>query len=119
MLLRTQRKRPSTRSQPLPTEDTQPLADELQRGAGMWLRIDWISVLGRSRVCTRQKLRWNVLLFEDDRYRDLALDTSAYTFRDGPWSVPEIPGRGIELGLNHKEFSLWQRKSSSRSAISG
>ncbi len=47
----------------------------------------------------------NIPLIEDDRYHDLALDTSAYEFRDGQWFIPEKPGWGVELSPDYEEFS--------------
>jgi L-alanine-DL-glutamate epimerase-like enolase superfamily enzyme len=51
------------------------------------------------------KIRGNIPLIEDDRYHDLALDTSAYEFREGQWFIPEKPGWGVDLSYNYELFS--------------
>ena len=66
---------------------------------------NWMSELGRIACLHAAKIRRNIPLIEDDRYHDLSLDTSAYTFRDGQWFVPETPGWGIELSPKYEEFS--------------
>jgi L-alanine-DL-glutamate epimerase-like enolase superfamily enzyme len=66
---------------------------------------NWMSELGKIACLHAAKIRRNIPLIEDDRYRDLALDTSAYTFRDGQWIVPEKPGWGIDVSPNYDLFA--------------
>lgn len=66
---------------------------------------NWMSEFGKIACLHASKIRRNIPLIEDDRYHDLALDTSAYEFREGQWVVPEKPGWGIDLSPNYDEFS--------------
>jgi L-alanine-DL-glutamate epimerase-like enolase superfamily enzyme len=62
---------------------------------------NWMSELGKIACLHAAKIRRNIPLIEDDRYQDVALDTSAYMFRDGQWIVPEKPGWGVDLSPNY------------------
>jgi L-alanine-DL-glutamate epimerase-like enolase superfamily enzyme len=66
---------------------------------------NWMSELGKIACLHAAKIRRNIPLVEDDRYHDLALDTSAYQFRDGRWFVPDQPGWGIRLRSNYDKFA--------------
>jgi D-galactarolactone cycloisomerase len=66
---------------------------------------NWMSELGKVACLHAAKIRHNIPLIEDDRYHDLSLDTSAYEFRDGQWTVPDKPGWGIDLSPNYDLFS--------------
>jgi len=65
---------------------------------------NWMSELGRIACLHAAKIRRNIPLIEDDRYHDLALDTSAYEFRDGQWLLPDKPGWGVEISPNYDQF---------------
>jgi L-rhamnonate dehydratase len=65
---------------------------------------NWMSELGRIACLHASKIRRNIPLIEDDRYHDLALDASAYEFRDGQWFIPDKPGWGVEIGPNYDQF---------------
>lgn len=65
---------------------------------------NWMSELGRIACLHAAKIRQNIPFVEDDRYRDFALDTSAYEFRDGQWFVPDKPGWGVDLSPNYDMF---------------
>jgi len=77
--------------------------------AGPWrvnvVPHNWMSELGKIACMHAAKIRGNIPLIEDDRYHDLALDTSAYEFRDGQWFIPEKPGWGVDLSPNYELFS--------------
>ena len=66
---------------------------------------NWMSELGRVACLHASKIRGNIPLIEDDRYHDLALDTSAFEFHDGQWFVPAKPGWGVDLSPNYDVFS--------------
>lgn len=66
---------------------------------------NWMSELGKIVSMHASKIRRNIPIVEDDRYCDLALDTSAYEFRNGQWFVPEKPGWGVELSTRYQEFA--------------
>lgn len=66
---------------------------------------NWMSELGRIACLHASKIRRNIPLVEDDRYHDLALDASAYEFRDGQWFVPDKPGWGVDLSANYDALS--------------
>jgi L-alanine-DL-glutamate epimerase-like enolase superfamily enzyme len=66
---------------------------------------NWMSELGKIACMHAAKIRGNIPLIEDDRYHDLALDTSAYEFREGQWFIPEKPGWGVDLSYNYELFS--------------
>jgi len=66
---------------------------------------NWMSELGKIACLHAAKIRRNIPLIEDDRYHDLALDTSAYEFRDGQWFIPEKAGWGVDLSPNYDLFS--------------
>lgn len=71
---------------------------------------NWMSELGKLACLHAAKIRRNIPLIEDDRYHDLALDTSAYEFRDGQWLVPEKPGWGIDLSPNYDLFARYGKE---------
>jgi L-rhamnonate dehydratase len=66
---------------------------------------NWMSELGRIACLHASKIRGNIPLIEDDRYHDLALDTSAFEFHDGQWFVPDKPGWGVDVSPNYDVFS--------------
>ena len=65
---------------------------------------NWMSELGKIMSMHASKLRRNIPLVEDDRYHDLALDTSGYQFKNGQWLLPEKPGWGFEVSARYEEF---------------
>lgn len=66
---------------------------------------NWMSEMGRLASLHAAKLRRNIPVVEDDRYHTYALDSSAYTFREGQWFVPEKPGWGVDLSPEYEFFA--------------
>ena len=66
---------------------------------------NWMSEMGRLASLHAAKLRRNIPVVEDDRYHNYVLDSSAYTFRDGQWFVPDNPGWGVELSPDYGFFA--------------
>lgn len=66
---------------------------------------NWMSELGKIACLHASKIRQNIPLVEDDRYHDVALDASAYEFRDGQWIVPDKPGWGVDLSPDYELFA--------------
>lgn len=66
---------------------------------------NWMSELGKVACLHAAKIRRNIPLVEDDRYHDLALDSSSFEFHDGQWFVPDKPGWGVDLSPNYDVFA--------------
>jgi L-alanine-DL-glutamate epimerase-like enolase superfamily enzyme len=65
---------------------------------------NWMSEFGKLMSMHAAKIRRNIPLVEDDRFHNLAIDASAYAFRDGQWFVPQKPGWGVELSPGYEGF---------------
>lgn len=66
---------------------------------------NWQSELGMVMSAHAACVRENIPFVEDDRWSNYAVDTSAYLFRNGRWTVPEEPGWGIELSGHYDRFA--------------
>jgi L-rhamnonate dehydratase len=66
---------------------------------------NWMSELGKLMSLHASKIRRNIPLVEDDRFRNFALDSSVYDFRDGQWFIPEKPGWGVDLSSNYDQLA--------------
>jgi L-alanine-DL-glutamate epimerase-like enolase superfamily enzyme len=66
----------------------------------------WQSQLGLIMSLHASKVQPNITFVEDSRYFEHAFNTTAYTFRQGQWIIPDSPGWGIELSPDYKQFII-------------
>ncbi len=81
------------------------MADLAARHGATLVPHNWQSEIGKLMGIHAAMLRRNVRFVEDDRWSNVALDTSDYRFRDGQWRAPDTPGWGIRLTEHYDRFA--------------
>ncbi len=66
----------------------------------------WQSQVGLIMSLHASKIHSKIPFVEDSRYQENIYDTSAYQFSEGQWFIPDLPGWGLRLNPDYKDFII-------------